>query len=103
MNKLTLLSAAFLLLTIISKAQEEKIDTAMIRRIREEGLGHSQVSMIAHYLTDVSGPRLTNSPGFKRAGNWAVATFKQWGLPTAMMEPWGEFGKGWELEKSYVA
>jgi len=93
----------FLSVVLFARSQEEKTDTVMMNRIREEGLHHSQVSFIAHNLTDVAGPRLTNSPGFKRAGNWIVAILKQWGLAQAQMEPWGEFGKGWELEKSYIA
>jgi carboxypeptidase Q len=84
-------------------AQTEKVDTSMMRRIREEGLLHSQVGPIAEQLTDIAGSRLTNSPGFKRAGDWAVSTLKQWGLENAKMEAWGEFGYGWSLEKSYVS
>jgi hypothetical protein len=59
--------------------------------------------MIAHYLTDVSGARLTNSPGYRRATSWCVSEFKKWGLANAAAEPWGEFGKGWEIQKCYVA
>ena len=31
-------------------------------------------------LTDVYGPRLTNSPGFRKAGDWAVKEMTSWGL-----------------------
>ena len=34
------------------------------------------------WLTDVYGPRLTNSPGFRKAGDWAVKEMTSWGLPT---------------------
>jgi carboxypeptidase Q len=87
----------------LAYSQQESIDTAMMSRIREEGLHHSQVRNIAENLTDISGPRLTNSPGFFRAGNWAVDRLKQWGLENAQLEPWGEFGNGWTVEKSYIA
>jgi len=83
--------------------QDEKVDLDMIKKIRDEEMNRSQVAMIAHYLTDVSGPRLTNSPGYRRAANWCVSEFKSWGLANAATEPWGEFGKGWEIEKCYVA
>ena len=82
---------------------QEKVDTEMVNKIRDEALNHSQVAMIAHYLTDVAGPRLTNSPGYRRAANWCVSEFKSWGLTSAATEPWGEFGKGWEIQKCYVA
>src|SRR5437762_4762573 len=88
---------------VFLSAQDEKIDTEMIKKIRDEGLSHSQVAFIAHYLTDVAGARLTNSPGYRRAANWCVSEFKQWGLSNVATEPWGEFGKGWEIQKCYVA
>lgn len=93
---------AFTICTSFAFAQQEKVDMDVMKRIREEGLQHSQVPMIAHYITDVSGPRLTNSEGYKRASNWAVNTLKSWGLADAHLEPWGEFGRGWENEKCYA-
>ena len=88
---------------VMSFAQSEMTDTAIISRIREEGLNHSQVGNIAHYLTDVAGSRLTNSSGYRRAGNWVVGTLKKWGLENAKLEPWGDFGYGWDVEKSMLA
>ncbi len=82
---------------------QEKIDYDAIAKIKTEGMENSQIEMIASYLTDVSGPRLTNSPGLKRASEWAVEEMKKWGLKNVALEPWGEFGKGWEVNKSYVA
>jgi len=79
------------------------IDQEMIGKIRAEGLDRSKVMEIAFQLTDANGPRLTNSPGYNKAANWAVAEMKKWGLENAALEPWGDFGVGWELKKSYVA
>ncbi len=92
-----------ILFPVLICAQSEMIDTAMMSRIREEGLNHSQVSQIAHYLTDVAGSRLTNSSGYRRAGNWVVSTLQNWGLQTAKLEPWGDFGYGWDVEKSTLS
>jgi hypothetical protein len=78
-------------------------DKTMTDRIREEGLNHSQIPFIAHQLTDVSGPRLTNSPGFHEAAAWIVKTLQEWGLTKVQSEPWGEFGYGWSAEKTYLA
>ncbi|MBS1526113.1 MAG: hypothetical protein JST19_10720, partial [Bacteroidetes bacterium] len=83
----------------ISYAQQENIDTAAFRKIRNAEMSNSHIPWIAHYLTDVSGPRLTNSPGYFRAANWAVQTMKSWGLVNAKLEPWGEYGRGWETEE----
>ncbi|HNK29865.1 MAG TPA: M20/M25/M40 family metallo-hydrolase, partial [Ferruginibacter sp.] len=63
----------------------------------------SQVMNIAFHLTDESGPRLTNSPGFLRAANWAKEELTRMGLVNATLEPWGDFGKGWEQTRCYVA
>ena len=95
--------AGLLFLSIHLLAQEEKVDMATIGKIRQEGLQHSQVMDIAFHLTDASGNRLTSSPGFFRAANYAKQQLTQWGLTGAAIDPWGDFGKGWELQKSYVA
>lgn len=72
-------------------------------RIRKEAIENSRVMDFAFHLADVSGPRLTGSPGFNRAANWAIQELKRMGLANARLEPWGEFGKGWQQEKCYVA
>lgn len=75
----------------------------MINKIKTEGTKNSKVMDIAFHLTDANGPRLAGSPGYTKAANWAKSELAKWGLENAALEPWGEFGKGWELEKSYVA
>jgi carboxypeptidase Q len=73
-----------------------------IERIKEEGLKRSQVMQILSYLTDVIGPRLTNSPGMMRANVWTRDKLAEWGLQNAHLESWGPFGRGWTL-KSFSA
>ena len=96
-------SVLFLSFTITVFTQDEKVDLDMIKKIRNEGLNNSKVMDIAFYLTDVSGPRLAKSSGYTRASTWAVSELKKWGLENAALESWGEFGKSWDLQKSYVA
>ncbi len=98
------LKVALLLLAapVLALAQE-KVDAEMMQKIRKEGLNNSKVMDIAWNLTDANGPRLTNSPGFLKAANYAIKTLSDWGLVNAKLDPWGEFGKGWELNRSYVA
>jgi hypothetical protein len=104
MNKLFgLLLIAGLGAPVLSMAQQESIDTVMVKRIRQEGLTNSQVPVIAHHLTDEMGPRLTNSPGFHHAADWIVQTLKSWGLSGAQSEAWGDFGYGWSAEKTTLA
>ncbi|HZX58726.1 MAG TPA: M20/M25/M40 family metallo-hydrolase [Mucilaginibacter sp.] len=98
--------AAFLVLFFFSGplyAQQETVDTAAFRKIRNAEMSNSHIPWIAHYITDVSGSRLTNSPGFFRAGNWAVSTMKSWGMVNATLEPWGNYGRGWEAEEFSVS
>jgi len=96
----------YLLLSIcfvLSVSAQEKLDMDMINKIREEGLKNSKVMDIAFHLTDVSGPRLTTSPGFMRAATWAKEELTKNGLQNANLEAWGEFGKGWQQERCYLA
>ena len=70
----------------------------MMKKIREEGMQRSQVMETLSWLTDVHGPRLTNSPQYKRASEWARGKLTEWGLQNASLEAWGPFGRGWMLE-----
>ncbi|MBL7728969.1 MAG: M20/M25/M40 family metallo-hydrolase, partial [Dinghuibacter sp.] len=92
-----------LLVTLFTAVAQEKVDTDMIARIKDEGLNRSKVMDIAFQLTDVAGPRLTVSPGFTRAAEWAKKEMQQWGMTNAQLRPWGEFGKGWEQNRCYIA
>ena len=82
--------------TAPAQTAQEAVDLAVVQRIREEGFEHSQLEAMARYLTEVNGPRLTGSPGMKRANDWTAETFRKWGLENVVVEPWGEFGRGWE-------
>jgi carboxypeptidase Q len=76
----------------------EKLDLDAIYKIKEEGLQGSKVMEIESYLTDVYGPRLTNSPYFREAGDWAQKTMKEWGLANVHLETW-KFGRGWQNQR----
>jgi len=82
---------------------QDKMDMEAIEKIKNEGLNNSQVENIAFHLIDESGPRLTNSEGYARAANYAVQQLSDWGLSNSTTEIWGEFGRGWEMKKTYVA
>jgi hypothetical protein len=70
-----------------------------IERIKDEGMKRSQVMQTLSYLSDVIGPRLTNSPGMKRANEWTRDQLTKWGLQNAHLESWGPFGRGWSLQR----
>jgi hypothetical protein len=100
------ITVAILLLAFVycayGQVAQEKVDTAAISKIKDEGLNRSQVMDLLSTLSDVYGPRLTGSPGFKRAADWAKQTLGSWGLENAHLEAWGPFGRGWSL-KHYSA
>ncbi|MDH3530097.1 MAG: M20/M25/M40 family metallo-hydrolase [Acidobacteriota bacterium] len=73
-----------------------------IEKIMREGSGNSQVMKTASYLTNAIGGRLTNSPNMRRANKWTRDTLEGWGMQNARLEPWGEFGRGWSIEKFYA-
>lgn len=103
--------AALLVATAVGlplRAADEPIDYVSINKIKSEGLADqtSQVMEIASWLTDVHGPRLSGSPNIQKAGEWAVAKMREWGLTGAALEPWtnsSAFPVGWSNDKFYLA
>jgi hypothetical protein len=73
-------------------------DPAIIARFQDESSQRSRIMETIGYLTDVYGPRLTNSPNMHKAGDYAIKTLTDWGLVNVHEEPWGPFGRGWSNE-----
>src|SRR4030095_17256761 len=95
--KNTLFAATLLFLApLLSVAQQmEKVDMSTIHRIKEEAVGrNSKVMDHMFYLTDVNGPRLNNSKGYRAAGDWAVKRLKEKSLATVHLEKWVRFAQG---------
>jgi carboxypeptidase Q len=94
--------AAALTFAPLSAQQAERVDLNAVYKIKEEGFSGSKVMEIMSWLTDVYGPRLTNSPGFRKSGEWAVREMTSWGLANVKLQPFGPFGRGWSNEKYFV-
>jgi hypothetical protein len=102
--RLWLVAVTLLLVAALQAAAQEKVDLQVAQRIRREGLEPgSKVMEYLSWLSDVYGPRLSESPQYRKAGEWTVKTLTEIGLVNARMEPWGTFGRGWELRKFYAA
>ena len=71
------------------------VDYAALGKIKAEAFRNSKVMDHLFWLTDANGPRLTNSPGYVKAGGWAVKRLQEIGLASVRQEPWGPFGRGW--------
>ena len=73
-------------------------DLEVVNRIRTEAFDDSRVMEYLFHLVDVNGPRITNSPGFQAAADWAAAQLGEWGLVNVKQEKWRPFGQGWSRE-----
>jgi carboxypeptidase Q len=78
---------------------EERVDLNVVHRIKDEAFRNSQVMDHLFFLTDVNGPRLTGSPGWRSAAEWAMSSLKKWGVSDPHLETWGRFGRGWSLRR----
>src|SRR5262245_23894644 len=81
-----------------SLAAQETRDRAMVAKVRDEGLNRWLAWRMLDTLATVIGPRLTASPSYMRAANWAKDHLAAWGLANTHFETW-PFGRGWELQK----
>jgi carboxypeptidase Q len=78
------------------------VDNAVVERIKTEAFENSHIMDYASWLTDVYGPRLTNTPQLLRAQNYVMGVFNELGLVNVHLHKWGPFGTGWELKRFAV-
>ena len=50
------------------------------------------------YMSEVYGPRVTNSKNHRAAAEWAMKQMKEWGLQNVHLEKL-PFGYGWQIKK----
>jgi CBS domain-containing protein len=83
-----------------ARAAEDKADLNLVNKIRDEGMNRSKVMDTLGVLTDEIGPRLTGSPGLKKASEWTRGRLTEYGLQNVRAESFAPFGRGWTLEHS---
>lgn len=93
-------SASFFL--AICAFAQDSADLNVIHRIKAEAFRKGKVVETLAALTDRYGPRLTASPEYDAAAEWALTQFKQYGLTNAQLENWGPFGRAWSLKRFSV-
>jgi hypothetical protein len=86
-------------LTLLAQ-DREPVDLTLIGRIKTEAFENSRVMDTMTYLTDVYGPRLTASPGWRKAADWAVTRLQGYGVQNVRLEKWGSFGRSWSLKQA---
>lgn len=93
-----------LIFTFLSLAFSEtlfsQVDKQLIANIVQEANDNSQLEFLAHEMLDVIGPRLVGTPQMKRAGDWAIAKYAQWGI-SAENQEWGEW-RGWDRGITHI-
>jgi len=92
--------AALLLALSLPSFGQDRVDLALVDRIKAEAFERSKVMETLRNLSDVHGPRLTGSPGFEDAARWAMGELTSYGLEKVHLEKWGPFGRAWTLEQS---
>ena len=100
------LLVAALLTAAVSGTQgvsaQERVNLDMTGRIRAEAFNRSQVMTTLDHLTDVIGPRLTNSPSMAEANRWTRSKFNEWGLSNVHDEAVADIGRGWSFNDASV-
>jgi len=81
---------------------QEKIDTAAVIKMKDEGMNHSHVMELESWISDIYGPRLNWSPEYREAADWASAKLKEFGVENIHFEKFGPAAKGWTLKKFYL-
>jgi carboxypeptidase Q len=102
MKRINMCAIAMLVLassSVFAQPARPVVDTTTMAAIKNEALKNSQVMQTLSFLCDVYGPRLTWSPEYKQAAQWASGKLKEWGLQDVHFENWAPIGKGWTLKK----
>jgi carboxypeptidase Q len=79
---------------------QEHADLAVVSQIKTEAFENSQVMETLEPLTDQYGPRLTVSPQWREAADWAVKRLQSYGLDNVRLEKWGTPGRAWTLKRA---
>ncbi len=87
-------------LSALAAFAQTAADPEINNKIRQEEKEHSQILRTMHFLTDVYGPRLTGSPNYKAAADWALRQMQSWNMENAHLEPWNFGHPGWTNERS---
>jgi carboxypeptidase Q len=76
----------------------ENVDLNIVHQIKAEAFNNSQVMDTMFYLCDVNGPRITGSPGYKKAADYIKKRLTEHGIGDVKFEEF-EFGRGWSHSK----
>ena len=89
-------------LAVAGVSADERVDEAIVARIKMEAFQRSRVMETLTELTDVYGARLRGSPGYAAAADWAKQRLTDWGFERVAFEPGGFPGPGWQIKRFSV-
>ena len=96
-NTLLLLIALVLgQLTLVNAQETDQI----VENIIKEATENSELETMGHHLMDVIGPRLVGTQQMQKAHDWAVDTYKSWGIEVENQQ-WGEW-RGWDRGITHI-
>jgi hypothetical protein len=101
MRQILIAAVAAALVPVTFAAEGGGADRAVLNRIVDEGVNHSELPQTAEYLADRIGGRMTNSPQMRIAEKWTQDQFKKWNLSNVRTEGF-DFGRGWSIERCEV-
>ena len=84
-NLLSLFAISLFIFSPVLSAQTQE---EIVAAIEKEGIENSQLEQLAYELMDLNGPRFVGTPEMKTAHDWAVNTYKKWGI-SAENQQWG--------------
>ena len=92
------LAVALVACAALAAQAQSPVDLATVGRIKQEALTRSQAMDHVGWLSDVYGPRVTGTPNYQRAAEWAMKRMQEWGLANVHQERFA-FGQGWRVER----
>lgn len=101
-RKLYLFLAVALVFAFVPK-EDEPVDLELVDQIKAQAFENSTMEDLAFHLTDYLGPRLSGSSNLRRARKWTMERLGEYGLTNIKEDAYGEFGRGWNIKKSYIA
>ena len=62
---------------VLAAQAQSPVDLGTVSRIKQEALTKSQAMDHVGWMSDVYGPRVTGTPNFQRASEWAMKRFTE--------------------------
>ncbi|HUE84910.1 MAG TPA: M20/M25/M40 family metallo-hydrolase [Vicinamibacterales bacterium] len=98
MKAINISTAVLLCVLGATASTQSPVDLGTVARIKQEALTNSQAMDHVSWLSDVYGPRVTGTPNYARAAEWAMKRMTEWGLANVHQERFA-FGQGWRVER----